>query len=333
MSSSPTPASAGCGATAPIALQVLGSGGPVNTGGRASRSYLIWLRGHPAIIIDTGVGSAVNLGRAGANPRDIDAILLSHLHPDHVSDLSGFLWSAQVLDRARPLVVVGPSGNEYFPDTKTFVQRLVGADGAFPVMQELVQRDTNFHLEVRTMETWPVRSIAALQIDDAAISAFPVLHGRAPALAFRVESSGVSLVFAGDQTGLDAGFAAFAKDADVLVLHTALSALAEHHPFADSIGLPRNLGKLAAAANAKRVLSSHLLGFPANDPSSKDFSLSAPEALLRTVRKVYRGEVSLASDLECIRPTAAPHSNVRGLNRNRKMNQVDSSSGSPRQPY
>lgn len=307
MSSLTTPESRGCGATAPIALQVLGSGGPVNSGGRASSSYLIWLNGRPAVIVDMGVGSAVNLARTGANPRDIDAILLSHLHPDHVSDLSGFLWSAQVLERERPLIVVGPAGNAYFPDTKTFVQRLVGADGAFPVMQQLVRNDAKFHLDVRTIETKSIQSIAALQIDSAKISAYPVAHGRAPSLAFRIDSSGISLVLAGDQNGLDVGFAAFAKDADVLVLHTALSPLAEHHPFAGSIGLPRNLGKLAAEANAKKVLLSHLMGFPANDPSAADVSLSAPDALSSAIREVYRGEVSLASDLECIQPVAARH--------------------------
>ena len=307
MSSSTAPDSAGCGATAQIALQVLGSGGPVNRGGRASSSYLIWLAGRPAIIVDMGVGSAVNLARTGASPRDIDAILLSHLHPDHVSDLSGFLWSAQVLERARPLIVAGPAGNAYFPDTKTFIQRLVGADGAFPVMQELVGRNAKFYLDVRTIETTPVQSIAVLQIDNAKVSAYPVSHGHAPALAFRVESSGISIVLAGDQSGLDSGFASFAKDADVLVLHTALSPLAQHHPFADVIGLPHRLGKLAADANAKKVVLSHLMGFPANDPSAADFSLSAPDALIRAIREVYRGDLSLASDLECIQPAAMQH--------------------------
>ena len=296
---------AGCGATDQIALQVLGSGGPVNSGGRASSSYLIWLHGHPAIIVDMGVGSAVNLARTGASARDIDAVLLSHLHPDHVSDFSGFLWSAQVLERARPLIVVGPAGNAYFPDTKTFIQRLVGADGVFPVMQELVGGKAKFHLDVRTIETKPFQSSAALQIGSANIFGYPVPHGRAPTLAFRIESAGFSIVLAGDQSGLDSGFASFAKDADVLVLHTALSPHAEHHPFAEVIGLPHRLGKLAADASAKKVVLSHLMGFPADDASAADFSLSAPDALIRAIREVYRGDISLASDLECIEPATA----------------------------
>jgi ribonuclease BN (tRNA processing enzyme) len=291
---------AGCEATSQIAVQVLGSGGPLNGGGRASTSYLIWLEGHPAIVVDMGVGSAVNLTRAGASARDVDAILLSHLHPDHVSDLPGFLWSAQVLERSRPLIIVGPAGNDYFPDTKTFMSRLFGVGGAFPVMQRLLSDDAKFHLDIRTIETRTVRSIAVLQRDGVKISAYPVSHGHAPSLAYRIERSGFSIVFAGDQNGLDSGFASFARDADILILHTALSPLAENHPFAEVIGLPHRLGKLAADANAKKVILSHLMGFPADDASAADFSLSNPDALLKAVREVYRGDVSLASDLECI---------------------------------
>lgn len=305
MSSSIAPESAGCGDTSQIALQVLGSGGPVNSGGRASSSYLIWLHARPAIIVDMGVGSAVNLARTGASPRDIDAVLLSHLHPDHVSDLAGFLWSAQVLERERSLIVVGPTGNAYFPDTKTFMRRLVGAQGAFPVMRELLESNAKFQLDVRIIEAKPFQSILALQVAGAKIFAYRVSHGHAPSLAYRIESSGTSIVFAGDQDGLDSGFASFAKDADVLVLHTALSALAEHHPFADVIGLPHRLGKMAADANAKKVVLSHLMGFPANDASAADFSLSDPDALVKSIREVYRGELSLASDLECIRIISA----------------------------
>ena len=303
--SSTAPERLSCSKTAQIAFQVLGSGGPVNGGGRASSSYLVWLEGRPAILIDMGVGSTVNLARTGANARDIDAILLSHLHPDHVSDLSGFLWSAQVLERSRPLTIIGPDGNDYFPDTKSFVKRLVAADGAFPFMKELLDSDAKFHLDIQNIETKTRQPIAVLQIGGAKISAYPVSHGRAPSLAFRVESSGVRTVFAGDQDGLDPNFPTFAKDADILILHTALSPRAEHHPFSRVIGLPYRLGKMAADANAKRVVLSHLMGFPADDVSAADFSLSAPNALIRAIREVYPGKISLATDLECIEGLAS----------------------------
>lgn len=64
--------------------------------------------------------------------------------------------------------------------------------------------------------------------------------------------------------------------------------------------LPQTLGKLAASARVKRVVLSHLMAFPTSDPSAGSFSLSNPKAVLNAVRSAYRGDVSMAYDLECI---------------------------------
>jgi hypothetical protein len=50
-----------------IELQVLGSGGPELEDRRASSSYLIWRDGQPRILVDSGGGSALEFGRAGAH--------------------------------------------------------------------------------------------------------------------------------------------------------------------------------------------------------------------------------------------------------------------------
>ncbi len=295
---------------AKAALQILGSGGPLNGGGRASTSYLIWLKGVPSIMVDMGEGAAANFARTGASPNDVDAVLLSHLHPDHVSDLPGFLWGAQVLDRDRALILIGPTGNEFFPSTEIFLKQLFGKKGAFPVMQELLNDESQFHLDIKTINAQTVQSSTLLQFDSVIVSAYPVSHGRAPSLAYRIDGDDFSIVFAGDQDGVDSGFAAFAKDSDILILHTAMSPLACHHPFAKVIGVPQILGELAHAAGAKRVILSHLMAFPPGHASADNFSLSNSEALLRSIREVYRGEVSIATDLE--------YTPIRGLKQKTK---------------
>jgi ribonuclease BN (tRNA processing enzyme) len=282
------------------ALQVLGSSGPLNAEGRASTSYLLWLGGRPAIIIDTGAGSTANLARAGANPLDLDAILLSHLHPDHVADLPGLLWDEAILNRNRPLLIAGPAGNDAFPGTKVFLERLFGAEGAFPVLQTVLEPASAFHLNIKVINIAPVRSTGVAALDGIEITAYPVPHGKAPSIAYRLDGSDFSAVLGSDQSATDPAFASFARNADVLVLHVALSPRAAGHPFAKSIGLPQTLGKLAAGAGVKRVVLSHLMGFPNTDPAASNFSLANPQEVLGAVRSVYGGEVSLASDLECI---------------------------------
>lgn len=289
-----------CGRSSAYSLQILGSGGPLNAGGRASTAYLLWLRGKPSIMVDVGPGSIVNLAKAGADPNDVDAVLISHIHPDHVSDLAGFLWDMDVLERDRPLTLAGPAGNATFPDIATFITRQFGAQGAYPFMRDLLDGGSPFHLDIRTLAPALPASLESMRLDGAAVLAYPVNHGKAPTLAYRINGHGFSIVFAGDQNGLDRGFAKFAMDADVLVLHTALGPRAYDHPFAKGIGLPKDLGALAAEAKAKTLVLSHLMGMPANGPRAADFALADPGALVESIQAVYGGKVILAQDMECI---------------------------------
>ncbi|HEX4676897.1 MAG TPA: MBL fold metallo-hydrolase, partial [Steroidobacteraceae bacterium] len=59
-------------------LQVLGSGGPELEDKRASTSYLVWQDGRPRIVVDSGGGSALQFGRAGAHVSQLDAIFFTH---------------------------------------------------------------------------------------------------------------------------------------------------------------------------------------------------------------------------------------------------------------
>jgi ribonuclease Z len=294
---------------ATAALQILGSSGPLNAKGSASTSYLLWWMSRPLVIVDLGPGSVANLVRADAKLTDLDMVLISHIHPDHVSDLPGLLWDEDILGRDHPLLVAGPTGNGEFPDIGSFLDRLFGAKGAFPFMHDVLDSHSKFHLDVKTIDATRRQRVPVAKLGDLAVSAYPVPHGRAPSLAYRIDASAFSVVFASDQSGTDSRFATFAEDADLLVLHTALSPTADRHPFAKVVGLPQTLGALAEAAHVKRVVLSHLMAVPNGDPRASDFSLYDLNGLVAAVRSVYHGEVSLASDLKCVelgRPSSEP---------------------------
>ena len=101
-------AQTGCWAE-PLMLQVLGSGGPFAGGTRASTGYLIWRDGRALVMIDAGGGTFLRFGEAGARLQDLSLLAISHLHPDHVSDLPALLWLSEQA-RRQPLRVAGPSG-------------------------------------------------------------------------------------------------------------------------------------------------------------------------------------------------------------------------------
>src|SRR5579871_6822457 len=104
----------------PVAVQVLGSGAPGFVRDRANTSYLLWIGNQARILLDAGGGAYVRFGQAGAKFTDLSMILVSHLHPDHVSDLPGVLWSGR-MTRNDTLPIAGPSGDEAAPSFSVFL--------------------------------------------------------------------------------------------------------------------------------------------------------------------------------------------------------------------
>ena len=77
-----------------FSVMVLGSGGPVaTTAGRASSSYLIFIDGMPKILMDAGGGAYQRLAESGTNIKDLEIVLLSHLHADHMGGLTPIIKS------------------------------------------------------------------------------------------------------------------------------------------------------------------------------------------------------------------------------------------------
>jgi len=76
-----------------VAVQVLGSGGPIADDARASSAYLVWVDGKARIMIDAGGGSFLRFGEAQASFRDLDFIGLSHFHADHSAGFAALLKS------------------------------------------------------------------------------------------------------------------------------------------------------------------------------------------------------------------------------------------------
>ncbi len=89
-------------------LTVLGCDGSYPGPGGAASGYLVEAAG-VAIWLDAGPGTFANL-QLVTDPGRVDAVILSHEHPDHRSDIDSFAVWLRQLARPRPVAVYAPPG-------------------------------------------------------------------------------------------------------------------------------------------------------------------------------------------------------------------------------
>ncbi len=92
-------------------LCLLGTGGMMPLPKRWLTSLMVRYNGK-GILIDAGEGTQVAIRQAGLSFHDIDCILFTHFHGDHVSGLPGLLLSMGNAERTEPVTLIGPKGLE-----------------------------------------------------------------------------------------------------------------------------------------------------------------------------------------------------------------------------
>lgn len=272
-----------CGADG-MTVQILGSGGPRINQDRASTSYLVWRGRQGRILVDAGGGAFLRFGQAGGRLEDLSLVAISHVHPDHVSDLAALLWLSN-LARKDPLPIAGPSGGEVTPDFPTFLSRLFDEKaGAFPLLGgTLGGAGLGVRLSPTRLDAGAQGPMTVLEQSDVRVSALSVPHGNIPSLAYKVQTPEGTVVFGSDQTGTNPRFVEFAQRVDVLVLHLMIGS-GETNPLHAS---PSVVGQVARDANPRRLVLSHI----------GQFDL---EKALAEVKKTFSGPVSVGADLQCV---------------------------------
>jgi ribonuclease BN (tRNA processing enzyme) len=265
----------------PLAVQILGSGGPAIKPDRASASYLLWVDDKARVLVDMGGGAFFRFGQAQAKFTDLAMMGVSHLHPDHISDLPALLWGGRMV-RKDPLPIVGPSGNDAAPPFPTFLARLFDAKGgAFEVLASTLGAQ-DFHLEASAVDVTKTEPATVFDRDGFVVTALGIPHGPMPTLAYRVETRGMSVVFSSDQTGTNPMFVAFARGANVLIMHLAIAAGATSPLHA----APAVVGRIAHDAGVGRLIVSHIGQFDL-DPA------------LAELKAAYAGPLTIGADPQC----------------------------------
>lgn len=211
-----------------LKVTLLGTGVGIPQPGRSQAAILV--ESELPLLLDCGAGTLLRLNQASVSLEQLDTVVLTHLHLDHVSDLLA-LANARYLSELSGLEIYGPTGTEAYFRT---------VQSAYPNLENM---EVEVH-EVRPMDSFSVKG-NDLFAEEARHSV--------TALAYRIEAEEKVLVYSGDSEP-SPRVAALAAGADLLVHECSFPG-----PFeVTNHTTPRRLGNLLKSVNAKRVVLTHL---------------------------------------------------------------------------
>jgi ribonuclease BN (tRNA processing enzyme) len=239
-------------------LTVVGMAGSFPGPDSPASCYLVEHDGH-RVVLDLGNGAIGALQRY-ADPYDIDAVVLSHLHADHCLDLTAYY----VMRKYRPqgpapsIPVLGPTGTADRMAAAYDLPDEPGMTGEFDFRDHLVEA-----------EVGPFR-----------ITTAPANHP-VEAYAIRVEAGGRSLVFSGD-TGPTDDLVELSRGADVALFEASFLSRYENLP-PDLHLTATQAAEHATRAGVGRLVLTHLVPWTSQDETREEAAA------------VYAGDLQLAS--------------------------------------
>jgi len=173
-----------------IDITLLGTGSPVVDPNRAGPSTLVSTGGQ-TFLVDCGRGVLMRAAAAGVGAANLTALLLTHLHSDHITDLSDVITTRWVTTFVpTPLPIIGP------PGTRAVVEATLAA-----LAPDISYRIAH-HADITEPPSVQVHEYSAGQVWDSGgvrITVTPTDHRPVePTIAFRIEHHGASVVLAGD---------------------------------------------------------------------------------------------------------------------------------------
>jgi ribonuclease BN (tRNA processing enzyme) len=242
-------------------ITILGSGTGIPDKERGSPGIAV-RSDDTLLLMDLGAGTLYRAARFGVDVNGVDAVLLSHLHPDHTGDLVSLLFAflSPEWSRDRALTIFGPEGlPEFFRNLEAAYGKWIEAKG--------------YRRKIEVLQG------GSASLKDVNLRTCPVRHGPG-AVAYEITDASMRRVVYSGDTGYFDDLAVFAEDADLLILECSFPD-GEEQP---GHLTPSEAGRIAGRAKCRRLLLTHFF------PPCKGQDLLTP------CRRYYDGPITLAED-------------------------------------
>lgn len=268
-------------------LTLLGTGCPAVHADRYGPAQIV-RHGDTTLLVDCGSGVTQRMAQAGISGRDVDAVLLTHMHTDHIIDLFQLVISSWHQGRDRPQRVFGP------PGTYRYVDGLVSlwqTEMEQRIKHERRQSALALQTEVTEIKPGEEVEFGAMRVRAVEVDHKPVRH----AYGYVFETDEAKLAISGDTRPCDALTEA-AQGADLLLhevfIHREMKAgqggrtaetierVASYHT------LSSDVGKVAAKAGVKWLALTHFV------PPDCD-----TDALQKEIGSDFSGPITMGEDL------------------------------------
>jgi ribonuclease Z len=270
-----------------VRLTLLGTGCPPVDTDRYGPSALV-RSADTRLLIDCGSGVSQRLLAAGCPGRAIDALLLTHLHSDHIVDLYQLIVSSWHAGRDRPQRVYGPPGTRHYVDGLMALWR---EEREQRIAHERRPSTAALDVEVEEIAGGQTLTFGEVSVEVVAVDHRPVEHAH----GFVLAADGARIAVSGDTTYCPDLIAA-ARGVDLLVhevfIHREMPVIpsvrtaegtrnvAAYHTLSEVVG------KVATQAEARCLMLTHFV------PPRFD-----RQALLAEVRRDYHGPLLIGEDL------------------------------------
>ena len=264
----------------------LGTGSPVPSLRRSGPAHAVRDEAGRVLLIDCGPGVARQCVGAGIDLAAIEALVVTHLHSDHMSEFAHLATAAWHAGRDRPWRVYAP---EPVLEALRGQMRALEGEITLRLAHEARGREDAFQIDAQPLQEKERFSCGGLEIEPFCVDHRPV----EPAFGLIFRESGRKLCFSGDTRPVAAMVEA-ARGADLLVHEVVafdeapvaggrraetLARVSAYH------STPEEVGRIAHEAGVKALALTHIV------PPDADGA-----RLLARLRGTYQGPAILGED-------------------------------------